>query len=160
MTPGAVAKRAGGASLRALALCVSAASGLALVGHLAASSGGVPLGVLTPALAAQVSARTGADVSLDTARLERAGAGEGGPVALVLGGASLADEGRAVRLPDLRLTLRTGDLMRGQAVPAHVTVRGARVEVVRTQTGLAMSGGADWTSRAWRTRRAHAASRG
>ena len=134
-------RRAAMGALRVGALCVSAASGLALAAHLAVSSGGLPLGVLLPAIEAEMSARSGAAVALGSATLTRAGPGAGGPVQLVLGGAEAASGGRVAVLPDLRVTLDTGAVLRGQALPRRVALRGARVMVVRTAEGLSLSGG-------------------
>ena len=138
--------RAGMTAALACALAVSAASGLALAAHLAVSSGGLPLGPLVPAVERQLSARTGGEVRLGAARLERAGTGGAGPVTLVLSGVEAqagteGGAGRAVSLPDFRLGLDTGAVMRGQVVPRRVRARGARVTVVRTEAGLELSGG-------------------
>lgn len=127
--------------LRTVALCVSLVSGLALGAHVWVSSGGLPLGPFIPAIEAQLTERTGTAVTLGSGHLARDGDGAGGPITLILGKVAADGQGRTLVLPDLRLDLMTGDVMRGQIVPRHVATRGARVGVVRTEQGLELAGG-------------------
>lgn len=129
-----------GAAARCACVATSLTSGLALFLYLAICFGGVSLGPFEQTAARLLSDRAGLrEMTLDGLKLARAPDGD----ALTLSANEVSAEGAdgGVDLPDLALRLAPGDVMRGRAVPRHVALSGASLEVVRTERGFAIKGG-------------------
>ncbi|NHK27798.1 hypothetical protein FF098_007785 [Parvularcula flava] len=125
-----------------LAVCIALLAGLAFFAHWKISHGGLSLNLMSTPLAYAFEKRLsdGSDVAIGTLRLQRDiedGEGKAGPLRIVVEDlmVSAPDGQDLVQLPQVAFRLRTGDLIRGRAMPRYVDISGAVLSVTRTEEG-------------------------
>lgn len=125
-----------------LALCIALLAGLAFFAHWKISHDGLSLNLMSGPLSYAFEKRLsdGSDVAIGSLRLQRdteEGEGQAGPLRIVVEDLMVSgpDGQDLIELPQVAFRLRTGDLIRGRAMPRYVDISGAVLSVTRTEDG-------------------------